>query len=186
MNLERAFLYPIVIMASLGGAGAAGAQATAFLCANGIAGSSTDAEFVGCSEIFGVSYSVGIEGGVPPPIGGGAGAPKTTCGLYEVNKAFDAASIPILIESLLGQSIAELKVAIRKQGALPLVFYELVLKNVLIVQVQQSLTSDVGVPFERIVLRPDQVNWKFTPQDANGAAGTPVQGGFDCLVNAPL
>jgi type VI secretion system secreted protein Hcp len=164
----------------LGGAGTAAAQSDVFMCVDGIDGGSTDAEFADCSAISGVSYAVGVEGGAPPSGGGGA-APRPTCGLYVVSKAIDDASILLLIDSLRGRHLPEVDFAVRTRGESPLVTFELLLRDVLVVEVKQNLAAASESPVETIVLQPAQVTWRFTPQDATGAAGTPIEGGFDCV-----
>jgi type VI protein secretion system component Hcp len=167
--------------------GVADAASDVFMCVAGITGSSTDQQFEGCSQIFGVSYSVGIEGGAPPPGGGGGGpSPRSTCGLYVVSKAIDDSSVPILIRSLLGRRTAEVEFATRTRAAEPFVFLELLLRDVLIVEVEQDLDAEANLPVERIVMQPGEVNFEFTPQEADGAAGTPVVAGFDCVRNRRL
>jgi type VI protein secretion system component Hcp len=186
MNLRRAFIGWVVIML-LGGPGTAVAQTDVFMCVDGITGSSTDQQFAGCSDILSVSYTVGIEGGAPPrPGAGGGAASRPTCGLYVVSKAIDTSSIPILIGSLIGRQTPEVEFAIRNRGPVPIVVLQLVLRDVLIVQVQQSLAAGTGLPVENVVLQPREVNWTFFPQDASGIPGAPVQGGFDCVRNTPL
>jgi type VI protein secretion system component Hcp len=186
MSLKRVLFSWVAIML-LGGAGKAVAQSDVFMCVAGITGSSTDAQFAGCSDIFGVSYSVGIEGGAPPrPGGGGGSTSRSTCGLYVVSKAIDASSIPILIGSLLGRQSPEVEFAIRGRGQVPIVVLELILRDVVIVEVEQNLAAGAGLPVEKIVLQPREVNWTFFPQDPSGAAGAPIQGGFDCVRNAGL
>jgi hypothetical protein len=54
---------------------------------------------------------------------------------------------------------------------------------VLIVKVQQHLESEAEFPRESIVMQPAEVEWQFVPQDLNGAPGTPVKGGIDCVRN---
>jgi type VI protein secretion system component Hcp len=181
MSLRRTWLCCAVIML-LAGPGTAAAQSDVFMCVDGIAGSSTDEQFAECSEIFGVSYSVGIEDGEPP----GGGSPRPTCGSYVVSKAVDTSSIPILIRSLVGRRTAEVEFAIREPGPEPLVFLQLILRDVVIVEVEQSLAAGADLPVEQIVLQAREVNWRFIPQDESGAPGDPVEDGFDCVRNVRL
>jgi type VI protein secretion system component Hcp len=150
--------------------GIAVAESDVFMCINGIEGSSADKDFVGCSEIFGVAYSVGVKKG---------GAPDA-CGLYEVSKTLDASSVPILIRSLRQRRTAEVEFAMRTRSAEPFVFFRLVLSDVGIAKVEQRLDAAADVPIEKISMEPVQVDWEFIPQDASGSAGDPVKGGFDC------
>jgi type VI secretion system secreted protein Hcp len=159
------------------------AASDVFMCVDGVAGGSADQDFADCSEIVGVSYSVGIDGDAAPPVGGGGSAPHPTCGEYVVSKALDAGSIPLLIRSLLGRRTAEVEFAVRDRGAAPLVYFQLLLSDVIIVEVQQNLESEADAPLESIVMQPAKVEWQFVPQDLNGAPGAPVKGGFDCVRN---
>jgi type VI secretion system secreted protein Hcp len=185
MRLKRALPCWVVIML-LGGAGTAVAQSDVFMCVEGVAGGSTDEQFADCSEILGVSYSVGVEGGAPPSPGGGSRSPKATCGLYVASKAVDISSVRILIDSLRGRHLSEVDFAVRTSGEEPLVIFELLLRDVLVVEVQQNLAAETESPIETIVLQPAEVTWRFTPQDDSGAAETPVEDGFDCVNNRRL
>ncbi|MGH6921575.1 MAG: Hcp family type VI secretion system effector [Geminicoccaceae bacterium] len=184
MSLKRTWLCCAVIML-LAGPGIAAAQSDVFMCVDGVTGSSTDDQFAGCSEILGVSYSVGIEDGEPPGGGGGA-SPRPTCGSYVVSKAVDTSSIPILIRSLVGRRTPEVEFAIRKQGPEPLVFLQLILRDVFVVEVEQNLAAGADSPVEKIVLQAREVTWRFIPQDSTGAPGDPGEDGFDCVRNERL
>ena len=102
------------------------------------------------------------------------------------SKALDTGSIPILLASLLERRFPEVEFAVRRPGQPPTVVLQLILRDVVIVRVDQSLGGQAAVPVESVVLRPGQVIWRFTPQDPTGATGTPVEGGFDCTRNTGL
>ena len=177
----RRFVLLCAVAASLAVPRIAAAASEVFMCVDGIEGGSTDEDFAGCSKIIAVSYSVGLEGGAPPPVGaGGDRSPRPTCGLYIVSKAIDVGSVPLLIRSLRGQRTAEVEFAVRTRAAEPIVFFQLVLSDVLIVKIEQNLKSQADSPLEKIVMQAGDVEWRFIPQDQNGAAGEPVAGGFDC------
>jgi type VI protein secretion system component Hcp len=154
------------------------------MCVDGITGGSTDQQFAGCSQIFAVSYSVGSQD--QPPSGTGRPAARPTCGQFVASKGLDAGSIPILLASLQQRAFPEVEFAVRRPGQPPTVFFQLILRDVVIVRVDQSLGGQAVVPVENVVLKPGQVLWRFTPQDPTGAAGTPVEGGFDCNRNTSL
>jgi type VI secretion system secreted protein Hcp len=185
MTLTRNLWLWAVIML-LAQPGMAGAASDVFMCVSGIQGGSADQEFEGCSEIVGVSYAVGVEGGAAPPSSGGGRAAPASCGLYEVSKPIDLASVPLLIRTLLGRHTASVEFAVRTPGPEPLVFFELTLSDVLMVEVEQNLASAAEAPLEKIVMQPGQVEWRFTPQDETGAAGAPIERGFDCVRNRRL
>ena len=179
MRLIRA-LSCLVAIVLLGGSGTAVAQSEVFMCVDGIAGGSTDQQFAGCSQIFAVSYSVGSQDQPGRP------AARPTCGQFVASKPLDAGSIPILLASLLQRRFPEVEFAVRRPGQPPTVVLQLILRDVVIVRVDQSLGGQATVPVENVVLTPGQVIWRFTPQDPTGAAGTPVEGGFDCARNTGL
>jgi type VI protein secretion system component Hcp len=181
MGLKLA-LSCLVAIVLLGGSGAAVAQSEVFMCVDGITGGSADQQFAGCSQIFAVSYSVGS----PDQSGSGRPAARPTCGQYVVSKAIDTGSIPILIASLQQRRFSEVEFAVRRPGQPPTVVLQLILRDVVILRVDQSLGGQATVPVENVVLSPGQVIWRFTPQDATGAAGAPVEGGFDCARNTGL
>jgi type VI protein secretion system component Hcp len=185
MRIKRPLLCWVVIMLS-GGGGTAAAQSDVFMCVDGVTGGSTDEQFADCSEILGVSYTVGVEGAPPPPGSGGRSATQRTCGLYVASKAVDIRSIRILIDSLRGRHLAEVDFAVRTSGEQPLVIFELFLRDVLVVEVEQNLAAETESPTETLVLQPAEVTWRFTPQEESGAAETAVEDGFDCVNNRRL
>ena len=183
MRLKLA-LSCLVAIVLLGGSGTAVAQSEVFMCVDGITGGSTDQQFAGCSQIFAVSYSVGSQD--QPPSGSGRPAARPTCGQFVASKALDTGSIPILLASLQQRRFPEVEFAVRRPGQPPTVVLQLILRDVVIVRVEQSLGGQAPVPVENVVLSPGQVIWRFTPQDSTGAAATPVEGGFDCTRNTGL
>jgi type VI protein secretion system component Hcp len=183
MSLKLA-LSCLVALVLLGGSGTAVAQSDVFMCVDGIPGGSTDQQFAGCSQISAVSYSVGSQD--QPPSGSGRPAARPTCGQFVASKALDTGSIPILLASLLQQSFPEVEFAVRRPGQPPTVVLQLILRDVVIVRVDQSLGGQAPVPVENVVLRPGQVLWRFTPQDPSGAPAAPIEGGFDCTRNSSL
>ena len=98
----------------------------------------------------------------------------------------DRSSVPVMIRSLLSRKIAEVEFAIRKRGEDPIVFLQLILRDVSIVEVEQSLAAGTDLAVEKIVLQPSEVSWRFVPEDETGAPGNPVEDGFDCIDNKRL
>lgn len=180
MNLQK-ILLPWAVAIAFAQPGVAVAASDIFMCAEGIDGGSTDTQFEGCSEVFGISYSVGIEGDVPPPAGAGSRPPPAACGSYVVSKPLDTASIPLMIQSLVQRTMPHVEFPVRTRGDEPVVFFQLTLTNVLIVRVEQNLDGQANQPLESIVMQPGRVEWQFTPVDAEGKPTAPVSSGFDCV-----
>jgi len=97
MSVKRILLLCAAVML-LARPGMAVAASDVFMCLSGISGGSADEEFQDCSEIVGVSYSVGLDGADP--------SSGSVCGLYVVSKAIDVGSVPLLIRSLLGRPLS--------------------------------------------------------------------------------
>lgn len=155
-----------------------------FMCVDRISGSSTDRQFAGCSEIFGVSYSVGVEGVQEPDSRGGARSGRPSCGSYVVTKTLDASSVPILIGTLVGRGVREVEFVMRPDGQEPT--FRLILRNVVFVDVEHKLDPADAAPMEVISMIPATVSWQFIPVEENGASQGSIEGGFDCTRNARL
>jgi type VI protein secretion system component Hcp len=183
MNLKKlVFLWAVVI--ALAQPGIAVAASDVFMCIDGIDGGSTDSQFEHCSNVFGVSYSVGVLGSAPPSAGGNQRL-STTCGSYVVSKPLDTASVPLMIRSLVQRRISEVQFPVRtRSGDESTVFFQLTLHDVLIVTVEQNLDGQVNEPSEKIVMQPLEIEWVFTPRDPlTGKPAGSTAGGFDCARN---
>ena len=164
-----------IVLALLLAPGSAAAESEVFMCIPDIPGSSADEQFRGCSSIFGVAHSV--EAPFNP-----SGAPgRPSCNPYEVGKAIDESSGPILNRILRGRTIDEVEFAIRRTRESPLVVFELVLTDVAILEVEQDFAATADFPVEQIALRPRTVQWRFTSQNADGSAGDPVEFSLSCF-----
>jgi type VI protein secretion system component Hcp len=181
MHLQKlVFLLAMVI--ALAQPGMAGAASDVFMCIEGIDGGSTDSQFERCSDIFGVSYSVGVQDSAPPSAGGNQRA-SPTCGSYVVSKPLDTASVPLMIRSLVQRQIAVVQFPVRSRGG-ETVFFQLTLHDVLIVTVEQNLDGQGNEPSEKIVMLPSEIEWEFTQLDPlTGKAVGTIAGGFDCARN---
>jgi type VI protein secretion system component Hcp len=156
--------------------GIAAADSEVFMCIPDIPGSSADVDFQGCSSIFGVAHSV--EAVLDP--GSGRAPPRATCNPYQVSKTIDQASGPILNRLLRGRAIDDVEFAIRQTGENPLVVFELFLSTVQLVRIEQDFAAAADYPIELIAMLPRSVRWRFTPQNADGGPGTPLEFSLSC------
>jgi type VI secretion system secreted protein Hcp len=181
----------VVMLAYLGAAFPVLAESDKFLCIEGIQGSSTDAQFQGCSNVFGYSQAVEVQ---RSGSGGGAGAPKPIgCGEAIVIKEIDAASPVLFLRVLTGFLSGTATVHFRTQGDNPVEFLTIRLQNVSIDGIENSEFSEgVGPPsqlpitMESIKLSAGQVFITFTPVGSDGSLGTPVEAGYDCVADSRL
>jgi type VI protein secretion system component Hcp len=177
----------VILLAFLAAIYPAHAESDKFLCLEGIQGSSTDAQFPGCSNVFGYSQAVEVQrtdSATPKPIG---------CGDAVVIKEIDAASPVLFLRVLTGFPLATATVHFRAQGDNPVEFLTIRLENVSIDGIENSEFSEgIGPPsqlpitMESIKLSAAQVFISFTPVRADGSLGIPVEAAYDCAANRRL
>jgi type VI protein secretion system component Hcp len=172
--------------------GAAHGQSDIFLCIAGVRGSSTDQQFAGCSNVFNYSQAVKIP---ITPEGEGPGGPSgrvVGCGRAVIIKQIDAASPVLFIRALTGTRIERATVHFRTRGEDPREFLTFELQDVFVRSIENSESSNgaggLQLPsgMETLTLVGVRVFFTFTPQNADGTAGAPIQGAYDCAANRIL
>jgi type VI protein secretion system component Hcp len=171
----------LVVFLSMSAAGPVEAAVQVFLCADpDIVGDSRDAEHVGCSDALSVSQQVAVN--PPPQPGGGGGAPSCRDALKPivVTKLVDSASAPYLLHVLQFRRLRAVDVLLRRVGPEPGPdFLRMSLLDTVVISVNQSVASG-GDVVESISFLPTTIEWSFTPQQADGSSGTPVQARLTC------
>lgn len=167
------------------------AQSDMFLCIDGVQGSSTDAQFAGCSNLVG--YSQAVEVRPSGNAGGGGGAPKPLgCGEAVVVKQIDNASPILFTRVLLGIHTPSAIVHFRTQGGNPVEFLTITLQDVLVTGIENSEFSGAGgasrlpISMETVKLSARQVFFSFARQLADGSLGLPIESAFDCATGQRL
>jgi type VI secretion system secreted protein Hcp len=70
--------------------------------------------------------------------------------------------------------------AVRTSGDRPVEFLRFTLSNVVIASVAFAGDTGTSARIETLVLRPTRVEVQYTPQNADGSAGTTITATVDC------
>jgi type VI protein secretion system component Hcp len=172
---------PLAVILSISAAGFAEAAVEVFLCADpDIVGDSRDAEHVGCSDAISVAQQVAVNPQPAPGGGGGAVNCREALKPITVAKLIDSASAPYLLHVLQQRRLRAVDVLVRKAAAeAGPDFLRLSLLDTAVIGVSQDVAS-ANDPIERISFLPRVIDWTFTPQNADGSPGTPVQARLTC------
>ena len=146
-----------------------------------IEGESLDARHP--KEIVISSFSQGVSVPISAPVGGGGTAGKASFSDLNLTKLLDKASPLLYSYAAQGRHIPTVVLALRKSGANPFEFYRITLTDVLISSVQTSGGGDV--PAESLSINFTKIEWRYTPQKADGSADTPVITTWDLAANTP-
>jgi len=153
-----------------------------FLKIAGVDGESKDK--VHPMEIDVLAWSWGCSNSGSAHVGGGAGAGKVNVQDISVTKWVDSSSPSLVLACCSGDHYDEANLVIRKAGgSSPVEYLKIKLTEVFITSVstggsggEDRLTENVSLNFSKFQLF-------YTPQDAKGAAGTPIPAGWDISAN---
>jgi len=134
-------------------------------------------------EIVISSFSQGVSVPISTPVGGGGGAGKASFSDLSLTKLLDKASPLLYSYAAQGRHIPTAVLTLRRSGANPFEFYRITLTDVLISSVQTSGGGDV--PSESLSLNFTKIEWRYTPQKADGSADTPVVTTWNLATNTP-
>ncbi len=156
--------------------------AETFLRLGDIKGESTDAKHKDHIEIlsFTQSFINSYEGGSS---GGGAGAGKVQCGAVSMMKNIDKSS-PLLLKGVAtGQHFKDGVISFQSADRQAMEYYTITMNDVFVSELTQTDSQDPNRIFERLVLNARSYEFKYTPQNIKGSAGTPVSFKWDCAAN---
>jgi len=135
-------------------------------------------------EIVLSSFSQGVSVPISNPVGGGGtGAGKASFSELSVAKLLDKASPLLYSYAAQGRRIPTVVLTVRKSGEKPVEFYRITLTDVLISSVQTGGGGDV--PSESLSLNFTKIEWRYTPQKADGSPDAPVIATWDLAANKP-
>lgn len=157
-----------------------------YLKIDGVNGESRDAGHVG--EIDVESFKAGIQQRGISDFGGGT-AGKSEFLPIRIIKLVDAASPKLFLACALGQRIEEATLtAVRTGVGDPFTYVQITIKGVLVSSVNQQPGEDdeQDILLESVVLSFTKIEISYTPQNADGSAGTPVKAAFDVRKNGSL
>jgi len=155
-----------------------------FLEVEKLAGESQDKTHKDQIQIIGWSWAVAQTG--TSATGGGASAGKTEHNDLEVRKVVDRAS-PVLFEwCSAGQHIGFVNLTVRKAGGEALEYLIIRLEDVLITSFDIGGEPKDDQVQETIRLNYARASITYTPQEASGAGGGKITGGWNLKENVPF
>lgn len=184
-NMRTKFLIPLfaslfLMIASTG----VQAAVDIFLKIEGVDGEARDKEFNNWIDVL--AFSEGMSQSGTTHVGGGGGAGKASLQDLSVTKYIDSSS-PFIRQNLVqGKHIPEARLVVRKAGENPVVFFEIILKDVLLTSVSAGGSGGEDRLTENVTINFREVTWRYTPVDALGNPGPVIEAGWDVAANAPL
>jgi type VI secretion system secreted protein Hcp len=141
-----------------------------FMQVPGVAGDSTDANHQGWINVL--SWSEGFQN--PNALSSGTGG-NPSMGTFNVMINYSQAS-PLLLKALAtGQHLGTVEVDfVKPAGTSSLTYLKIVLTNVAITTIGDSGSAADNSPQESVGIKASQLSATYTPQNADGTAGTPV------------
>lgn len=141
----------------------------------GVVGDSTDANHVGWIDLQ--AWSVGFEN--PNALSSATGG-NPSLETFAAQLSYSQAS-PLLLKALAtGQHLGTVKVDLVKAGPTGgLTYLTIALTNAAITTIADSGDAAAGAPAESIGIRASELSATYTPQNADGTAGTPVSFCYD-------
>jgi type VI secretion system secreted protein Hcp len=142
----------------------------------GVAGDSTDANHVGWIAVD--SWSVGFQN--PNALSSATGG-NPSMSTFSALISYSQAS-PLLLKALAtGQHLGTVTVDLVKVGAggSELTYLTIVLTNAAIISIGDAGSGGGGSPTESIGIKASNLSATYTPQNADGSAGTPVSFCYD-------
>jgi type VI secretion system secreted protein Hcp len=148
---------------------------------DGIKGESQDDKHKETIEVS--SFSWGHTNAGSMGSGGGGGAGKVSFNDLSFTAVSHKGS-PLLAQSCAtGKHISKAVLYVRKQGGAQEDFYTITLTDVLVSSFQSGGHEGQSVPYEQYTLNFAKIEWKYAPQDAKGAVGSPVVFKYDLKAN---
>jgi len=158
-----------------------GAVEDYFLKIDGIPGESQDNKHKDWIQL--ASFSWGLtEPGAGRGAGSGAGRAKFSD--FEFVMLVNKASPELFLSCVSGKHIKEAMLSVRQPAPQQLEYLKIVFSNVLVTSFDEAAGADP--PHDTIGFNFDHIEMTYTPQDADGAAGAPVAGGWDLSKNVKI
>ena len=162
-----------------------------FLKLGDIAGDSADAVKAPPSkkehkgEIDVLAWSWGMSQSASTHFGAGGGTGKVNVQDLSITKRIDKSSPNLVKFCCQGKHFPEATLTVRKAGELPVEYYVIKMKDIIISSVQTGGSGGGDQLTEQLSLNFAEFEVIFTEQDQKGNATTSIPGGFNIAGNAP-
>ena len=151
-----------------------------FIKIGDIKGESTDKDHKDEIDFLAWSWSLSNTGSAS---GGGGGAGKANVQDFTFTKFVDLSTTDIMLNTLTGERIPEATFVVRKAGSQPLEFLKITFKNVIVTSVSTGGSGGEDRLTENVSLNFAEVEVEYTPQKADGTAGTPKKFSYNIAEN---
>jgi type VI secretion system secreted protein Hcp len=170
-----------LLVLGLAGATAQAANEEFFLKIPGINGESQAQGYLGWIQIDSFAESFVNNTATRGGTGAGGGRERTSCQDLHLSKVLDKTSAELAMAVATGHPYTPvLLVALRTSGDQPVEFLRFTLHNVVITSVAFAGDTGTSARIETLVLRPTRIDVQYTPQNADGSAGTTITATVDC------
>ncbi len=154
-----------------------------FVQIEGIDGESVDSNHSGWIEALaftgGVSHTSSI-------FSGGGTSERAEFEDVKIFKHLDKATPALYVSSAEGAHIPEVVIEITRPGESSsgdVKYFEIRLTNVIVSRVETSVTEEVQIPIETVILNYGRIEWTYTVMDHTGQPSGTVSGGWDLEQN---
>lgn len=134
-------------------------------------------------EIDVLSWSWGITQAASSHIGGGGGSGKANFQDIHITKYIDSASHNLLKSTATGKHFKQALLTIRKAGEKPLEYIKITMKDCLISSISCGGSGGEDRLTENISLNFSEVEYVYTPQKADGSAGSALPFSYNIASN---
>jgi type VI secretion system secreted protein Hcp len=156
-----------------------------FLKIDGIDGESQDAKFKGAIQLE--SWSWGASNAATFGAGSGGGAGKVSMQDFHFTMTTSKASPNLMLACSSGKHIEKAQLSARKAGTEQNEYLTFKFTKVIVSSYSIGGMGGGGeLPTDQISLAFEKVEWIYQQQDAKGAVGSPVKGGWDLAKNAKV
>jgi type VI secretion system Hcp family effector len=161
----------LLVIAIVSAPTVASATDLVFMLIPGIPGASLSPGHVGWIQLF--SFS----GNAISPDSASKGKNNQGCQLT-VTKQLDIAGPRLWAATVTGQKFSTIRIQVVQGGASNFIFYDILLTGAQVESIADAGASEI--PTESVTFTASNVTLAFTPQNADGSAGTPITNTFAC------
>ena len=153
-----------------------------FLNLDGVTGESKD--LFHTKEIDVLSWSWGMTNSGSAHVGGGAGSGKVNVQDITICKYVDSSSPKLMLACCNGKHHENAVLTVRKAGGKAVEYIKVKLETVMITGVATGGSHSEDLLTENVILNFAKVSVDYTPQKADGSAGTAIPFGWDIAANS--